>query len=203
MGKRKQDLLDEVLRPKNIIYGLRDPRCKDVFYVGLSSVGLTRPRRHKKDAIAQLHNGHHKNNYSVHRHVRSLLKDGVDYIIDVLEIIPNGYARSVLCEAEKKWIAHFRSLGVELMNHTLGGDGCNVGPKPESWKKVISEMNLGGKHPQARPVICLDDGKEFETIRQAARFYNVLEDAIKCYCHGIRKSLVNGMKFAFLLKKQS
>jgi hypothetical protein len=124
-------------------------------------------------------------------------EDKVQYVIDVLELFSDDVSRGVVNVAERKWIKLFNVLGSDLTNMTEGGDGWNTAPKSPEWKKLISEMNMGKNHPQGRRVTCLNDGLVFDTIRNAARHYDVLEDAIKCYCHGKRKSAVCGLMFIF------
>lgn len=59
-----------------------------------------------------------------------------------------------LCNAEKKWIAKFKEMGVELYNIGRGGDGGNMvdwSALPEERRKAINEKNrqahLGAKNP--------------------------------------------------------
>lgn len=59
-----------------------------------------------------------------------------------------------LCNAEKKWIAYFKKMGVELYNIGKGGDGGNMvdwGSLSEERRKAINEKNrqshLGANNP--------------------------------------------------------
>lgn len=59
-----------------------------------------------------------------------------------------------LCNAEKKWIAKFKDMGVELYNIGKGGDGGNMvdwNALPEERRRSINEKNrqahLGAKNP--------------------------------------------------------
>ena len=95
-----------------LIYGLVDPRSFLVRYIGKSSTGLRRPRRHLKAASTQ----------TTHRAcwIRQLIEQGLSYEIVVLE---THVDQTTLCDAERWWIAYGRGCGWPLTNHTDGGDG--------------------------------------------------------------------------------
>ncbi len=92
----------------NLIYGLIDPRSRLIRYVGLSSIGMRRPRQHRSGS----HNAH-CNNW-----IKALHKLGLDYEIVVLEVLEE---QGDLGQAERWWIAYGRACDWPLMNLTAGG----------------------------------------------------------------------------------
>lgn len=136
--------------------------------------------------------------------IRAIRKHGIDvWDHEVLEVMSTvkGVKR-----AEVLWIAQRKSFAFDPdgwgYNMTRGGDGFLGMPKTPIWKKRISESNSGARAANARPVTCITDGKTFPTIRNAARFYGVLEDAVKTRCYGRRISLVQGLDFRFTFSSQ-
>lgn len=60
------------------------------------------------------------------------------YILEQCDTVDN------LCDSEKKWIARFKEMGVELYNIGKGGDGGNMvdwSAMPEDRRKAINEKN--------------------------------------------------------------
>src|SRR5690242_2440771 len=96
----------------NLIYGLVDPNTSQVRYIGLSSTGFKRPLSHcRPSSVDDTRRG---------RWLRTLFRQGVKPIIQVLHVAPNKGDLPVL---ERHWIALGRSLGWQLTNHTGGGEG--------------------------------------------------------------------------------
>lgn len=116
------------------IYTLHDPRASGVIrYVGKTQNIATRLAQHIKEA--QRNKGH---SYCQHWK-RSLLKEGV---LPVLTVIETGVGPG-WDEAEKKWIAYFRSVvGSQLTNYTDGGEGFQGPHRPET-KRKMSLAKLG------------------------------------------------------------
>lgn len=93
----------------NIIYALLNDRSGRL-YIGKSSCGLDRPRRHAYNAKRNLP-------YPVYHWIN---KYNGEYDIVVLEECRH---QNDLDEAEQFYIAYFRSLGFKLLNMTDGGGG--------------------------------------------------------------------------------
>lgn len=142
---------------KFLIYALSDPRNPDmVRYIGMSSSGLNRPKRHHTEM------NHH---FHLHRWLRKMRADGVRARIEVLEEFQTA---SDLPHAEMFWIAQGKGLGWKLTNSTNGGDGLNGfrfseatkakmsasakgRPKSDAHKEAIRQARLGTKaSPAAR-----------------------------------------------------
>lgn len=98
------------------IYGLVDPRTQQLRYVGKTS------KRRIKDRLF-CHLGHARL-AGPKRHVLAwvsgLLSDGLRPEIFVIEEVPSGADWK---EVEQFWIAYFRSIGADLCNRSIGGDG--------------------------------------------------------------------------------
>jgi hypothetical protein len=96
------------------IYGLIDPCSGELRYVG-KSVDSAEGRL--SDHLSESRRG-----YRTHRHnwLRQLLAAGLKPDIEVLETHETAEA---LVEAERHFIAYFRSVGCRLTNATDGGEG--------------------------------------------------------------------------------
>lgn len=99
-----------------LIYALHHPASPHV-YVGRSSSGLLRPKHHGMSANL-------KKNLPVTRWIKKLRASGEDYKIAVLEDVNNGDS---LDEAERFFIAYFKSINMSLLNLTDGGQGARSG----------------------------------------------------------------------------
>jgi hypothetical protein len=95
----------------NIVYGLIDPRTRLIFYIGLSSRGLKRPREHRHTARGS--------EFNCQKLVKDLQKEGLIYEITVLEELQNA---SDLPTVERWWIAYGKCSGWPLTNCTKGGE---------------------------------------------------------------------------------
>lgn len=94
------------------IYALIDPRDDAVRYVGIAVKPVKRLADHIK---ASAYETTHKA-----RWIRQLLALGLQPTMQILE---QGDDTALREEAERRWIAHYRSAGARLTNLTDGGDG--------------------------------------------------------------------------------
>ena len=136
----------------SFIYGLVDPRTSFVRYVGLTTSGMRRPKRHKSE---------HVGSQSRIMWVKELQSLGLDFEIVVLEEIPDPHSPAItpmwvhvkrnltrLPEAEIWWIAYGRARGWPLTNVTDGGLGAR-GTKHSP--ETIAKMRLvQKKSPETR-----------------------------------------------------
>lgn len=191
-----------------IIYGLRRPDSSEIRYVGRSSNGLKRPAEHAKS----------KTRFHVNSWSRSLEKEGISYIIEVLEDVgPRGTivrTNDALNEAEIRWIAKLRLEGHRLTNMTDGGQG-SLGFKPRLGRKNSLEMNekirLASSKRRltqaekdkvsratSKPIVCLNDGREWPNARTASKFYGVGYSTISHILNGHVKRSRSGLHFRFV-----
>lgn len=98
-----------------LVYGLVDPRSGELRYVGKSSTGLKRPGQHTLPSVLKVE-GH----LPKARWARQLLAVGLKPEVEVLERHETAEA---LADAERHFIAYFRSIGCNLTNLTDGGEG--------------------------------------------------------------------------------
>lgn len=121
-----------------IIYGLVDPRTREIRYVGQSTSGLRRPNVHRLPSYSRPST--HKNNW-----IRSLLSIGLDYEVIMLEDVPR---REGLNEAERHWVAIGRAaLGDRLTNATEGGDGLHR-PSKVTREKIAASLRGRKRTPE-------------------------------------------------------
>lgn len=126
-----------------IVYGLVDPRDGQLRYVGRSSYGMRRPLQHGQAWYLAKHPDWH-----VTRWVSQLQALGLSYDVRVLE---NHERAEDLVEAERRCIAHFRSLGCRLTNLTDGGEGT-VGFKHAPQSILLMSAARRGKGRGVRSV---------------------------------------------------
>lgn len=112
---------DCFMRPV-IIYGLVDPRTSYLRYIG-KTVGTAEGRVR----------GHMKSTNYCGRWLRSLASQGLYPDIIILEVSDE----ESWIEAEIFWIAYFKSLGCNLTNRTIGGDGVSGWKHTEEFKKKV------------------------------------------------------------------
>jgi len=140
------DLRQQVVQPHSqditnytFIYGLVDPVTKYVRYVGKANNPPYRLRVHLTPR--ELKSKTHKNHW-----IRSLLSIGKRPEQIILEKVP----QSEWQQAERKWIAYYRSIDgyPPLTNGTSGGDGASKGMKPsDETRKKLSAARIGKKLP--------------------------------------------------------
>lgn len=203
---------------KFLIYGLVDPETAEVRYIGKSSRGLKRPYDHMKFHFLKKDISY-KGNW-----IRSLMKLGLKPKVIVLEEFDSHEG---LNDAEIFWIKEYRSNGSRLTNLTDGGDGCFGRSVSEETRKKIGIANSGdknwmyGRSPTnkglpmseeqkqklrshqkngAKAVVCLNDGREFSSAKEAAKFYKVDRNSIGQICRGKTKTMYSGLKFRFVVK---
>jgi len=226
------------MKPTCLIYALRDPRTKRVRYVGKSSKGIKRARRHLCPAIRI-------RPYHIYNWIRKLLSLGLKPTISVLEILPYNSTDDRLSQRERHWIRKLRAQGAKLTNSTTGGEGtrgfkhslksrrrmsaakkgkplsaehrrhlqeAKVGwvisketrikislakrgvPKPPHIRRFLRDHN-----PMARRVRCVNDGKEYPTLKAASKAYGVAATNIGRVCKGrYYAPTIRGLSFLFV-----
>lgn len=142
---------DRIANKATYIYGLVDPRTTQLRYVGKTV--LAPDRRvfvHKWRAKKQPHKNHSM------AWLLNLVAAGTEPEVFTIEEVPPG---GDWVEAEQFWIAYFRSIGADLCNHTVGGEGA-PGHKqsPETIAKRVKrgpEHHSFGKpqHPNSRAAL--------------------------------------------------
>jgi len=98
------------------IYGLVDPTTKELRYVGFTSK-LLKYRLSSHISAAKKAKGKRARCLIW---IKSLLNKGLKPEIFEIEKTTKDSWR----EAEQFWIAYFKSIGADLINHTFGGEGC-------------------------------------------------------------------------------
>lgn len=114
---------------KYIVYALKDPRTQEIRYIGKSSIGLERPKKHKN--ISELKKKTHKSNW-----INSLISLGLMYEITILE---ECISEEHVMRQEMYWIKFHRELGTDLTNLTDGGEGNSGWNPSEEVRQNMSE----------------------------------------------------------------
>jgi hypothetical protein len=121
---------------RNLVYGLVDPRTDEVRYIGKSEHGISRPRSHSRANALRIDGNSHKANW-----IRELQREGLEYRIVVLDMLPDGDATG-LYELEHYWISRGRASGWPLTNLNDGGPGQSGHRKSEkTLAKLRDSMN--------------------------------------------------------------
>lgn len=97
----------------HVIYGLRDPRTKEIRYIGKTNNPKKRLSGHLRDA-------RHGGNFHVHRWIRTLIDR--DMLPEVV-ILESEISSSSIDAREIWWISEGKRQGWKLTNITEGGDG--------------------------------------------------------------------------------
>jgi hypothetical protein len=116
--------MTSISQPTTFIYGLCDPTTEQLRYVGMSKHPTE--RRYQHVCASHLTKSCHKNHW-----IKSLLSKGLRPEVFVIEEVPSSRWQ----EAERFWIAYFRSIGANLTNSTIGGDGAGE-MSAETRKKI-------------------------------------------------------------------
>ena len=117
------------------VYGLIDPRAGELRYVGKTERSThVRLKRH-------MHNAREGVRSHVYNWLRQLLAAGLKPEVEVLETHETAEA---LVEAERHFIAYFRSIGCNLTNATEGGDG-SVGYQHTEESKQKQRAKMSGR----------------------------------------------------------
>lgn len=122
------------------IYALVDPISDEVRYVG-KTIELPRRRLaiHRRDATSSKNTRQQRTHCS--RWLRRLYGIGLQPRLAIIETVPPG---GDWAAAERKWIAFF-SARSRLTNITSGGEGLTGIKRGESFRRLMSAMNIGKK----------------------------------------------------------
>ena len=118
------------------IYVLKHPNTLEVRYVGKTVRSLSRRLgNHIANAKGNKHNKHLSN------WILKIIAEGKRPIIELLEECEH----SVWQEREKYWISQFNNL----INLTIGGDGCEGFIHKQETIEKLREVNKGRKHTES------------------------------------------------------
>ncbi len=74
--------------------------------------------------------------------------------------------------------------------------GKSNGPFTEEHKQKLREVNLGGKNPYAKGVICITTGKKYGSLKEAQEDTGIHYKKISKICKGLLKP-INDLEFKF------
>lgn len=123
------------------IYALVDPRDGEIRYIGITKHALERRLREHVAQVAR------QQRTAKDRWIGKLVVLGVMPDIVQLEAAPDHASGE---EAERRWIAHYRGAGVELLNLTDGGAGFAGLARTEEHKRKIGAKSRGRQYTEAQ-----------------------------------------------------
>lgn len=133
LHKRMKFPMEISERPTHI-YALVDPRDNQIRYIGKTVRKLQiRLRNHMTAADEGFETW-------VARWCHSLKRQGLTPEMPVIETVPPG---DDWAESEKFWIAYFRFLGANLVNHAEGGQGTDGYKFTEEQRERLRQAHVG------------------------------------------------------------
>lgn len=155
-----------------LVYLLKEKATDNVIYVGSSS----RPCERMKEHLLAL-KGVKPSNQRIYSYMR---ENNLDFYKDVEIIWVDGANnRDEMLKLEAEYY--------ELYKDTVLND------RP-------AEDRNGGFNPKRRAVKCLTDGREFKTVSECAKFYNMRRTTLSGILNG-HNSNTTGLKFLFKNKE--
>ena len=122
--------------------------------------------------------------------------------------------KSVFCKTDNKSFVSCVEAGVFYKIHpSYIGQACNghitdIRGKYFCWltekdaftpqAKAISKGKCG---PKPKAVLCITDGKEFESVKETAQFYGIPKSCVSDCCNGKLKK-THKMRFCFVADKE-
>jgi hypothetical protein len=163
-------LLNAPKKSDMFIYGLFDPRTREIRYVGQTAKGIARAWQHCGIHALKIDKNNHKRGW-----IQQLQAVGLKYEVDVLERCSSYEA---LDEAEVFWIKHLLDIGVKLTNKSLGG----VGERPIHGRTDEQKLNCSKAH--GGRAIQDELGNVYQTKMEAADKLNIAHQAITRVMNG-------------------
>ncbi len=158
--------MDDIMKKKMVIYLLTDT-TNGMRYVGKTMHKLCKRigehRRGKKHYVDRAINSHGWENFTV-------------------EILDECETPDELSEREQYRIATLNTKFPNGYNLTDGGEGS---PGRETTEEM--RANMSAAHPRYH-IVCVETGKVFETVKEAAAWAGVQKAAIHRACNGIARS---------------
>ena len=175
------------------IYLIRDRKTQEIRYIGLTSNFSRRKKEHlkrMKESTLPLYCWMRKRTFSF-----SILQDHSNSTEEQLQ------------QAEIYWIKHFRALGCPLLNCTDGGGLLN--PTSEIRQKISIAKKLLYKNPEQnpaygtvskkrKPFLCIQTGKIYQHIREAAADLGVDRASIGKTLRHSRPRHAGGYNFIYI-----
>jgi group I intron endonuclease len=145
---------------KVYIYVLKHPITNDIRYVG-QAVDLKKRLDH-----------HIQTSKVTNRHISNWIKSLPNKpIIEVIEECDNTNSN----ERERYWIKHYRDLGLDLCNHSNGGEGAGIGNTNCLGRKLSEETKekLRRANKQGKKTLHISSGKIYNTLKEACKELNI------------------------------
>ena len=181
---------------KTNIYVLLDPRNNNIKYLGKTTKTLEkRLSGHMTDKTIN-----RKSSW-----IKSLKSQNLKPIIKLIDMVEDDWEFW-----EEYWISNIKMLGIELLNHTNGGEGMyGYIPTQETREKLSKAFKGRKKSKEWLEKIGISNSKlinvfnlkgelinSFKSITKASKYLNVQKSHISSCCKGKLKS-VNNLIFRY------
>jgi len=167
---------------KFIIYGLIDPRTKELRYIGMSSTGLKRPKTHLNPST------YNKSNTYVYCWIKSLVKENLQPEIMVIDEC-SSYIE--LQDLEIFYINYFKAIGCKLTNLREGGLGGKYGEKQAP--EIIAKRNATKKSNNKLPHKMSEESRLKISLIQKGQIRNPRSEYTKLKISLANRGANNGM----------
>lgn len=172
------------------IYALVESGTNNIRYVGKAN-----DIQHRLKGHLNTDNNTHKSNW-----IKSANKQIELFVLDEVDISDWQFW-------EIYWISQCKAWGFNLTNHTTGGDGLTNMTFSKEHIRKLSESHKGKVYPKGnygkhvlRKICQYEDNKlirTWDSIKEAAKFYNVDYTSISHCCAG-RKKKIKGFVWKYL-----
>lgn len=156
-----------------LVYLFREKNTGHVIYVGSSARPAERLKEHQQALLGM------KKQSSIHQYMNSHnLKLYKDVIV---EWVDSGEDKHEMVDLEEQYYSKYKPDGY-LLNDRPGED------------------RGGHFNPRRRKVTCLNDGKIFSSVLEAAKYYDIPRTSVSNVAHGYRSYVTkNGTRYRFEL----
>jgi len=203
---------------KTYIYVLKDPETQEVRYVGKTVYLKTRYNQHIYIKKLKQRKLTHLSNWII-----KLDNKGLKPIMEVIE----ETEKDNWAELEKKWISYYSNLtnstsggeGILGFKHSeetkkiMSENKKGKCTTSDYQRAILSKVHTGrifsleskqkmsgkrGKNCRSQKIKCLEDDLIFESVDEAANYYNVLRGSIYNILSGKAKKLRNNKTFIYV-----
>lgn len=180
-------------------------------YVGQTIRSFNERYRYGGTGIERVYKFHKYNKENGYYYNEKILKDIAEYGFESFEVNEKfdvAYSQKELYDLEDKYIKEFNCI-YEGYNYDNGGCKHSIDTRnkiskshigilnSEESKKINSEKHKGELNNRATKIMCLNDNKVFNTLKECSEYYKISRSTIRRICCGETKHPLCGMYFIY------